>query len=73
VPALAIHNAFMFSAVTLSIIAGSSLATSFISGLLGMAVGMMLMGILLALLPLRAAMMLHCISQLSANGWRALM
>jgi uncharacterized protein (DUF697 family) len=65
VPALAIHNAFMFSAVTLS----SSLAISFISGLLGMAVGMMLMGILLALLPLRAAMMLHGISQLSANGW----
>ena len=63
----------MFSAITLTIIAASSLTTSFISGILGMAGGMMLMGILLALLPLRAAMMMHGISQLSANGWRALM
>ena len=47
------------------------LATSFISGILGMAGGMILMGVLLALLPLPAAMMLHGITQMSANGWRA--
>jgi hypothetical protein len=38
-----------------------------------MAGGMILMGVLLALLPLPAAMMLHGISQLAANGWRAFM
>src|SRR5580765_27598 len=57
----------------LSVIAVASLLTSFISGILGMAGGMILMGVLLALLPLPAAMLLHGISQLTANGWRAFM
>ena len=47
------------------------LVTSFIFGILGMAGGMILMGVLLALLPLPAAMMLHGITQLASNGWRA--
>ena len=63
----------MSAALVFSIIATVSLVTSFISGILGMAGGMILMGVLLALLPLPAAMMLHGISQLTANGWRALM
>src|SRR5258706_10736580 len=63
----------MPSALLFAILAVSSLATSFISGILGMAGGMILMGILLVFLPLPAAMMLHGISQLAANGWRALM
>src|SRR6185436_11798315 len=63
----------MTPALALSLIAVTSLVTSFISGILGMAGGMILMGVLLALLPLPAAMLLHGISQLSANGWRALM
>jgi uncharacterized protein len=63
----------MSSLVVLCILGASALATSFISGILGMAGGMILMGVLLALLPLPAAMMLHGISQLAANGWRALM
>lgn len=49
----------------------ASLVTSFISGILGMAGGMILMGVLLAFLLLPAAMMLHGICQFSANGWRA--
>ena len=57
----------------LAILAVSALVTSFISGILGMAGGMILMGILLALLPLPAAMMLHGITQLASNGWRALL
>ena len=61
----------MSAALVFSIIATVSLVTSFISGILGMAGGMILMGVLLALLPLPAAMMLHGISQLTANGWRA--
>jgi uncharacterized protein len=63
----------MPTALLLAILAVSSLATSFISGILGMAGGMILMGILLALLPLPAAMMLHGITQLASNGWRALL
>jgi uncharacterized membrane protein YfcA len=63
----------MGSLLVLSILGFSTLVTSFISGILGMAGGMILMGVLLALLPLPAAMMLHGISQLAANGWRALM
>ena len=61
----------MTAAFALSVIAVASLVTSFISGILGMAGGMILMGVLLALLPLPAAMLLHGISQLTANGWRA--
>lgn len=57
----------------LAIIAFSTLVTSFISGILGMAGGMILMGVLIALLPLPAAMMLHGITQLASNGWRATM
>src|SRR5512142_1917303 len=60
-------------ALLLAILAASSLVTSFISGTLGMAGGMILMGVLLALLPLPAAMMLHGITQLAANGWRAIL
>jgi uncharacterized membrane protein YfcA len=56
-----------------SVLALSTLATSFISGILGMAGGMILLGVLLAALPLPAAMMLHGISQLASNGGRALM
>ena len=61
------------SAFVLSVLALSTLVTSFISGILGMAGGMILMGVLLALLALPAAMMLHGITQLASNGWRALL
>jgi len=60
-------------ALLLAILAVSSLVTSFISGILGMAGGMILMGVLLALLPLPAAMMLHGLTQLASNAWRALL
>jgi uncharacterized membrane protein YfcA len=63
----------MSATLVLSLIAATSLATSFISGILGMAGGMILMGVLLALLPLPAAMLLHGVSQLTANAWRAFM
>ena len=61
------------SLLVFSVLAVATLVTSFISGILGMAGGMILMGVLLALLPLPAAMMLHGIAQLASNGWRALM
>ncbi len=56
-----------------SILAVSAVVTSFISGILGMAGGMILMGILLALMPVPAAMMLHGVTQLASNAWRALL
>jgi uncharacterized membrane protein YfcA len=63
----------MPSAAILVLLAVSALVTSFISGILGMAGGMILMGILLAVMPLPAAMMLHGITQLASNAWRALL
>jgi uncharacterized membrane protein YfcA len=51
----------------------SVLVTSFISGILGMAGGMILMGILLVMMPLPAAMMMHGVTQLASNAWRALL
>ena len=57
----------------LTLVALSTLVTAFISGILGMAGGMILMGVLLAVLPVPAAMMLHGITQLASNGWRAAM
>ena len=63
----------MAATVVFSILAVSTLLTSFISGILGMAGGMIFMGVLLALLPLPTAMLLHGIVQLASNGWRAMM
>lgn len=51
----------------------SVLVTSFISGIFGMAGGMMLMGLLLAMMPVSVAMVVHGAAQLTANGWRALL
>jgi uncharacterized membrane protein YfcA len=61
----------MSPALLAAILAVSAVVTSFISGVLGMAGGLILMGILLALMPVPAAMMLHGITQLASNGWRA--
>lgn len=46
------------------------LATAFVSGIFGMAGGLILMGVLLATLTLPEAMMLHAITQMASNGWR---
>ena len=51
----------------------ASLATSFISGILGMAGGMILLGVLLAALPVSAAMTLHGVTQFTSNAGRAWM
>lgn len=45
--------------------------TSILSGILGMAGGMVLMGILAWVLPVQQAMILHAVSQFFANGSRA--
>lgn len=63
----------MSGPLLIAILALSALATSFVSGILGMAGGMILMGILLALMPVPTAMLLHGITQLASNAWRAIM
>ncbi|HXI05529.1 MAG: TSUP family transporter [Bradyrhizobium sp.] len=45
--------------------------TAFLSGLFGMAGGLILIGVLLAIMPLPSAMVLHAITQMASNGWRA--
>ncbi len=45
--------------------------TAFLSGMFGMAGGLILMGVLTAFLPLGQAMVTHGILQITANGWRA--
>ena len=67
------RSAPMTSTAVLAILAVSALVTSFISGILGMAGGMIFMGVLLALLTVPQAMVFHGVTQLAANGWRAVL
>jgi uncharacterized membrane protein YfcA len=61
------------SLATIALLCAAMVGTSFLSGIFGMAGGLILIGILLALLPLPEAMMLHGVTQLASNGWRALL
>ena len=51
----------------------ATFATSAISGVFGMAGGLLLMGVLALLLPVSAAFVAHGMIQLVANGWRAVL
>jgi uncharacterized membrane protein YfcA len=59
------------STAALALLGISIVATSFLSGVFGMAGGLILIGICLALLDVAPAMVLHGTTQLAANGWRA--
>jgi uncharacterized membrane protein YfcA len=59
--------------ISLAIIGFTILSTSFISGLFGMAGGMILVGVLLAYFDVATAMVVFSIIQFVANGWRALL
>ena len=61
----------MFSLPVLAALAVAAVVTSFISGVFGMAGGMLLIGFLLVLLPVPVAMVFHGVIQIAANGWRA--
>ncbi len=50
---------------------GVMVATSLLSGIFGMAGGLILVGVLLLLMPLQDAMALHAVTQVASNGWRA--
>ena len=47
--------------------------TSLLSGIFGMAGGMILIGVLLVMMPVPDAMMLHGVTQMASNGWRGLL
>jgi uncharacterized membrane protein YfcA len=57
----------------LLVLSASVVATSFISGIFGMAGGLVLMGILLALMSVERAMVIHGLVQFASNGWRAVL
>jgi len=51
----------------------ATLVTAFISGVFGMAGGLILMGVLALVLPVSAAMVTHGAIQSVSNGWRAIL
>src|SRR5215831_16446046 len=57
---------------TLALLGATIVATSFLSGVFGMAGGMILLGVLLNYFEVASAMILFSIIQMFANGWRAL-
>ena len=59
--------------LVISILCLTMVGTSFLSGIFGMAGGMILVGILLAMMPVPEAMMLHGVPQMASNGWRGLL
>lgn len=61
----------MLAPTALAIIALTTLATSFISGLFGMAGGLILLGVLLVFMDVAPAMVLFGTIQMVSNGWRA--
>jgi uncharacterized membrane protein YfcA len=67
----ALRRIAMFTLPVLAALAVVAVVTSFISGIFGMAGGMLLIGFLLILLPVPVAMVFHGVIQIAANGWRA--
>src|SRR5947208_8170529 len=55
------------------LIACTIVSTSFISGLFGMAGGMILVGVLLVYFDVATGMVIFSIIQFVANGWRAVL
>src|SRR5262245_58454672 len=62
----------MLAPSVLALVAVAIVVTSFISGIFGMAGGMLLLGLLLLFMDVAPAMILFGVIQLAANGWRAL-
>ena len=60
----------MLAPFALAVIGISILVTSFISGIFGMAGGLILLGVLLLFMDVAPAMVLFGTIQIAANGWR---
>jgi uncharacterized membrane protein YfcA len=61
----------MLGPAALAVVAVTTLVSSFISGIFGMAGGMILLGVLLVFMDVAPAMVLFGIIQMVSNGWRA--
>ncbi|WP_085936881.1 sulfite exporter TauE/SafE family protein [Enhydrobacter aerosaccus] len=59
-----------FLALALSLL---MIGTAFLSGIFGMAGGLILIGVLLTLFPVPTAMVLHAVTQMASNGWRTVL
>lgn len=59
------------SATAAAVVLVAALLTAAVSGVLGMAGGLLLMGVLLLVLPVAVAFVVHGLLQLVSNGWRA--
>src|SRR5262245_38232275 len=60
----------MLAPAALAVVAVTTLATSFVSGIFGMAGGMMLLGVLLIFMDVAPAMVPFGIVQMASNAWR---
>jgi uncharacterized membrane protein YfcA len=60
------------TAASLAVIGVTIVVSSFISGVFGLAGGMVLLGVLLVYFDVATAMVLFSITQLGTNGWRAI-
>jgi uncharacterized membrane protein YfcA len=63
----------MLAPYVLAVIAVAVVVTSFISGMFGMAGGMLLLGLLLLFMDVAPAMVLFASIQMAANSWRAML
>ncbi len=63
----------MLAPDVLALVAVAIVVTSFISGVFGMAGGMLLLGLLLLFMDVAPAMVLFGIIQMGANGWRSVL
>ena len=63
--------AAVLTPAALALVAATIVFTSFLSGVFGMAGGMILLGVLLVYFDVATAMVLFSIIQLVSNGWRA--
>lgn len=63
----------MLTLPALGVVGVTVLATSFLSGIFGMAGGLILLGVLLLYMDVVPAMVLFGVIQTAANGWRALL
>lgn len=61
------------SLVTSAVLLAAAFITATLSGVFGMAGGLILMGALALVLPVQAAFVAHGLLQLVANGWRAVL
>lgn len=63
----------MLAPLALAVVAATIFVTSFISGIFGMAGGLILLGVLLLFMDVAPAMVLFGAIQSAANGWRAVL